>query len=857
MVSPQERSNKAEKDVARAMASLEVALDGAEAAPWEYNLQTRHVEWSSRGYRQLGVRIGERQPSLETFLAHTHPDDRKSVEAMRAEERIAPPGAKFTLQLRLIRTDGEVRWIERRSIVGADEPGGRRVFGVDIDITNRIEAERKLRESEERYRELADFMPQIVWQTDAAGMLQYVNNRWTELTGLPVSEAIGKPWLPGMLPEDLERAQKAWTAAQEAGTTYEHEWRLQLRDGSLRWLLTRGRSIRDAQGNILRWIGTDTDITAQKEGETKLRESEARLELATFAAGLGIWDWDLQSDRFVYSPRAKAICGFAPDQQVTLKDVQEITHPEDYPFTSAQARRAFDPAIRDTEPYDYRIVRRDGATRHVVAHGSVVFAMVGGAERAIRYVGTLQDVTDRWQLEQEKAASQARLKLAVDAGRMAVWEVDLLKNTVVGSPELNRLLGFSADAAPTLNDITERYYPGELERVEALSQAALARGERFFEAEHRYIWPDGSVHWLLLRAEMHLDAKAQPMRLVGVLMDISERMRVEEVLREGKDRMQVALAAGQLGDWKWNLSTDRVDFSTRACEIFGVEPGARLTWTALQKLLHPADVLQAIQAVQDAIKHNRDYALEYRVNRADGLQAWVSARGRPMYNDDGSPSGMVGVVQDISERKRHEQHLRLLINELNHRVKNTLAMVQSIAGQTLRYSRDPEDARARFDERLVALAAAHDTLTKENWESAVLSEIVENTIAPHGSALRFSIEGPQIRVAPKAALTLAMALHELCTNAVKYGALSNPKGKVSIVWAVAGKKGARELRLRWREEDGPPVSQPGRRGFGSRLIEQSLGQDLDGEVQIEYAPQGVICTIRAPLEQKTDMLELS
>jgi two-component sensor histidine kinase len=277
----------------------------------------------------------------------------------------------------------------------------------------------------------------------------------------------------------------------------------------------------------------------------------------------------------------------------------------------------------------------------------------------------------------------------------------------------------------------------------------------------------------------------------------------------------------------------------------------------LQKLLHRADVLQAIQAVQDAIKHNRDYALEYRVNRADGLQAWVSARGRPMYHDDGSPSGMVGVVQDISERKRHEQHLRLLINELNHRVKNTLAMVQSIAGQTLRYSRDPEDARARFDERLVALAAAHDTLTKENWESAVLSEIVENTIAPHGSALRFSIEGPQIRVAPKAALTLAMALHELCTNAVKYGALSNPKGKVSIVWAVAGKKGARELRLRWQEEDGPLVSRPGRRGFGSRLIEQSLGQDLNGEVQIDYAPQGVICTIRAPLEQKTDMLELS
>ncbi len=463
------------------------------------------------------------------------------------------------------------------------ETGGASVFGVSI--ADRSEAERRLRESEERYRELADFMPQIVWQTDATGIIQYVNNRWTELTGIPVSDAIGKPWLPGMMPGDLQRAQRAWIDAQEPGRFYEHEWRLRLQDGSQRWLLTRGRPIRDEGGRILRWIGTDTDITARKEDEAKQRESEVRLELATLAAGLGIWDWDLLTNRFIYSARAKAICGFAQDQEVTFKDLRRVTHPEDLPMTSAQARRALDPVIRDNQPYEYRIVRPDGEIRRVVAHGSAVFAVVDGEEKAVRYVGTLMDVTDRWQLEQQKHVSEARLKLSVEAGRMAVWEADLVNDRIVGSPELNRLLGFADDARPSLEDIRARYYPGERERVTAIAKAALARGERFFEAEYRCVREDGSVHWLLLRAEFDLDPKNQPMRLVGVIMDITDRMETEQAMRESKDRIRIALAAAQLGDWTWDATSDRVEMSARAHEIYGMAHGSRLTWTELQSAL--------------------------------------------------------------------------------------------------------------------------------------------------------------------------------------------------------------------------------------------------------------------------------
>jgi PAS domain S-box-containing protein len=742
----------------------------------------------------------------------------------------------------------------RRQGEGEIEPRKPQSDGADPQL----HTDARLKESEGSYRELAEFMPQIVWQTDDRGIIQYVNNRWTELTGIAVSEAVGKPWLPGMMDEDLQRAQMAWAAAQAGGGIYEHEWRLRLRDGSLRWLLTRGRPIRDEHGQILRWIGTDTDITERKDSEAKLRESEARLELATSAAELGIWDWDLLTNRFLYSPRAKAICGFQPNQEVTYEDILNITHPEDYPLTSAQARRALDPAIRDRTPYEYRIVRPDGAIRRVVAHGSVVFALVDGREKAVRYVGTLQDVTTRWQLEQEKSQTRARLKLAVEAGRMAVFELDLITNRISGSPELNRLLGFETDGNPTLEEIAERYLPGEAQRIEAIIRAALKRKEQHFEAEFRYDWKDGSIRWLLMRAEIHAIPSGEPVRLVGILMDITDRMAAEQAMRESKDRMQIALAAGQLGDWTWERSSDRLDLSARAREILGIAGNPQLTWADLQELLDEEDAGSAAKAMESAIARNSDYSHEYRVSRPNGQQIWVAVRGRPTYRADGSPTGMVGVVQDVSERKRHEQHLRLLINELNHRVKNTLATVQSMASLTLRGSPDVEEARMRFEARLIALAGAHDILTRENWEGAGLSHIVERAIAPYRSPERdrFTVRGPEIVVPPKYALALIMALHELCTNAAKYGALSNDTGKVAIVWELTGRPGEGELQMTWQEQGGPSVAPPSRRGFGSRLIEQGLAQDLSGQVEIVYATSGVMCKIKAPLEPKPRMLDL-
>jgi two-component sensor histidine kinase len=218
------------------------------------------------------------------------------------------------------------------------------------------------------------------------------------------------------------------------------------------------------------------------------------------------------------------------------------------------------------------------------------------------------------------------------------------------------------------------------------------------------------------------------------------------------------------------------------------------------------------------------------------------------FGDDDRPHRFVGAVVNVTDRKRAELHLRLLVNELNHRVKNSLATIQAIAAQSFNSQRSLDQAQEAFSSRIVALAEAHDLLTRENWEGAELHEVAARVAALHGGAGRFELSGPSIRLSPKTALSLSMALHELATNAMKYGALSTPEGRIRVAWDLVPDPGAARLDLTWSERGGPPVSPPTERGFGSRLIERGLAAELSGSAAIDFHPDGVVCRIRALLE---------
>lgn len=244
-----------------------------------------------------------------------------------------------------------------------------------------------------------------------------------------------------------------------------------------------------------------------------------------------------------------------------------------------------------------------------------------------------------------------------------------------------------------------------------------------------------------------------------------------------------------------------------------------------------------------------DNDLEIRYRRKDGSEFWASLFVSPVRDEQGAIVQYFVSLVDLTKHKQDQAHCKMLIDELNHRVKNTLSTVQSIVVQALRTPSTPEAIRESIESRLFALARSHDLLTSDHWEGAGLHDLVDNALEPFGvaggRAERFVITGENVRLPPKATQTLAIAFHELATNAVKYGAFSNEAGSILISWSVA--PGGKRLILCWQERDGPPVTPPSRKGFGSWVLERGLAHELEGTVKLDYRPDGVACTIDIPM----------
>jgi PAS domain S-box-containing protein len=241
-----------------------------------------------------------------------------------------------------------------------------------------------------------------------------------------------------------------------------------------------------------------------------------------------------------------------------------------------------------------------------------------------------------------------------------------------------------------------------------------------------------------------------------------------------------------------------------------------------------------------------EYRVEMKFHTGEG-ERWMLWTTRALaFDDQGRWLEAQSTGVDIHDRKQAEEHTKLLLNELNHRVKNTLAVVQGIAQQTFKNT-DPE-ARRAFEGRLAALSKAHSLLTERSWAPAPLRAIVEEVSHVCGAARdRIHADGPDVMLSPRQALSIAMALHELCTNAMKYGALSTERGVADLIWRVEG-GAAPQLELVWRESGGPHVSAPKERGYGSMMIERALAHDLQGAAKLEFKPEGLVCTVTAPLE---------
>ena len=321
------------------------------------------------------------------------------------------------------------------------------------------------------------------------------------------------------------------------------------------------------------------------------------------------------------------------------------------------------------------------------------------------------------------------------------------------------------------------------------------------------------------------------------------RSAAEAALRSSEERSRLMLENAPVMIWMSDPNGRCLHLNRKLRDFWGVEEGAigGFDWTST---MHPDDTPAIGVAMGGALARRVRVQTRGRFRDWQGQWRVLVTDAEPRFSPAGEFLGMIGVNVDVTEREEAARQRELLVAELNHRVKNTLAVVQGIAHQTFKGEETTARARAAFEGRLNALAAAHNMLTRSNWSHVNLDELAQEALAlDRAYRGRIALSGPPLRLDPKAALAVAMALHELATNAVKYGALSDEQGRVRVDWSPAPDGTPGRFCLQWVESGGPPVRAPAKRGFGSRLIERILASDLDGRVDLDFRPQGIACMI--------------
>ena len=330
----------------------------------------------------------------------------------------------------------------------------------------------------------------------------------------------------------------------------------------------------------------------------------------------------------------------------------------------------------------------------------------------------------------------------------------------------------------------------------------------------------------------------------------AERRQQEAALREGATRLEKALAAGAVIAFEWDARTSLSHRSENAASILGYDPQAPFSGARFLELIHPDDRAHFKAHVRSVRPDNPSYAVTFRLIRSDAQEMWLEETATAEFDADGKCLRIEGLTRDITKSKRAEEHQRLLVAELDHRVKNVLARVGVVAMYTREGSGTIDEFIEALDSRIESMAVAHELLSQGNWMGVRLADLVRHQLAPYATDANMAISGPDIALNAAATEALGMVLHELVTNASKYGALSIPEGRVSVSWECRNSDDAMfGLKILWRETCGPSVSAPCKSGYGTSLVCELIPHELGGIVDLAFPPEGVSCTIEIPLKQ--------
>jgi PAS domain S-box-containing protein len=613
--------------------------------------------------------------------------------------------------------------------------------------------------------------------------------------------------------------------------------------------------LRDGNGHIFGAVNCIQDVTELRQAHDELsrsrserEEQDRRLAITYEHVPVAIAEVDAQGRRLRVNETACQITGYTRDQLIG-QGIFDNDVPADGDHDRDQFRRVVAGELDDYS-LEKRYVKADGTT---IWLSTTCSAVRDGGGKFLYAVRVFDDITESKQMADALAESEQRLAATYEQATIGISEADEDGRLLRVNEAACRIAGYSREELLGQGSFFERMDPEEAKDERELYRRQVSGEIDRYSLEKRIRRKDGSRIWVSVMSSSVRDRSGRFRYAVRIIQDVSDRKDWEDRLRSSERRLRTLLeglpAAVYMTDAEGRITffnQAAVEFSGRVPELGSDE------WCVSWKLYQPDGTPlphdQCPMAV--ALKEARPIrGAEAIAERPDGTLVPFVPYPTPLFDPDGTLIGAINMLVDISERKNAESRQKILIDELNHRVKNTLATVQSLARQTARGASSVKEFERRLEGRLIVLSQAHDQLTRGNWQRADLRELLEGTLSAHGEEIgeQVTVAGGAIDLHPKAALTLAMIFHELVTNALKYGSLSQPSGRVRVSWQTEQRTDSTFLRLLWCESDGPVVEVPDRRGFGSRMVERSIPAELNGSAALRFERTGVICELEFPL----------
>jgi PAS domain S-box-containing protein len=828
---------EAEQGLRASEERLRLSIEAAGLGHWDFDFASGTLTWSEQTRKMLGIDRGA-PASMALLLSLIHAADRPRFEE-HLTRSARPDDPNRHLEFRVVMQNGDVRWLEDQSKVQANAAGvlvG--AIGVGRDITARKSSE----EAQARLVAIVTSSADAIIGKTLDGIVTSWNKAAERMFGYAAIEMIGQS-IRLLVPPDRQSDEDMILARLARSESIEHhEMVLLTKDGRTFDASITISPMRNAEGGIIGCSKIIRDVTQRKRTEARLAEHEAQLAMFVEHAPAAIAMFDDKMHYLAVSRRYIADFRLPPDIKIIGRSHYEI-----FPDIPPRWREVHDRVLAGEElaHEEDPFLRLDGRTdwcRWLMKPWRTAEGRIGGA------LLFSEVITEQVAGRRALADSEARFRATFENAAVGIAHVDPYLGWLRVNEAFCRILGYSVEEllAKSVREVT---HPDDF-AVDIVNSALMRTGElNSAEMDKRYVRKDGSIVTCRLTISCVRKSDRSIDYFVGIIQDITWRKQAEEELRKSEERFRSSLLYSPVPIMLFDDREKVLAVSASWLEASGYSREDLSTiedWTARAYGERQCDMIEGIRGIISAGPEAQPN--EQTIRTKDGCERlWSFVTSALGTKSDGRRL-FITVAQDVTERKLHEEQVHLLMREVNHRAKNILSLVQAIARQTA--AREPEDFIGCFTERIQALAANQDLLIRNEWHGVHVEELVHAQLAHFADLVgsRIDVDGPKLYLSATAAQAIGLALHELATNAGKYGALSADAGRVDVHWRLD----ADIFAMSWTERNGPPVSRPERRGFGTTVVESMAKRTVDGEVQLDFAPSGVIWRLSCPASNALD-----